>query len=310
MCREPLASGVLIFYQAERFIEEAIRSVFSQSVDWWELLLIDDGSTDGSTAIAQKYARSHPERVRYFHHKGHANCGKSTSRNLGLEHARGKYVAFLDADDVWLPDKLAEQAPVLDRYSDAVMMYGPTQCWYAWPGSMSGRADNTTSVGVQADRLYDGNELLTRFVTRGGMVPGICSLLVRRDAAMCVGGFEETIQHMFEDQTLLAKLCLSGPVFVSSGCHDRYRQHGASTSAQAIKSGSYHPWKPNPARLRFLRWLNEYAVQHPNATKSLRGALKRELWREEHPRWGILARTPRVLMEVAARRMAGLGTSL
>ncbi len=202
-------SGILIFYQAERFLQEAIESVVSQTFPGWELLLIDDGSTDDGTKIATNYARMHPDRIRYLDHANHLNLGKSTSRNLGLRQARAKYVAFLDADDVWLPEKLAHQTDILDRYPDAVMVYGPTQCWYSWAGPHSRRTDLITDVGVTPDQVLDGTELLTTFLNNGAMVPGICSLLARRDAALRVGGFEETIQHMFEDQTLLARLCLA-----------------------------------------------------------------------------------------------------
>ncbi len=101
----PSVSVIIIFLNAERFFEEAIASVFAQTYDRWELLLVDDGSTDASTAIARRYARRYPDRVRYLEHPDHSNRGASSSRNLGVQHARGAYIAFLDSDDVWLPRK-------------------------------------------------------------------------------------------------------------------------------------------------------------------------------------------------------------
>src|SRR5919198_1004258 len=105
----PLVSAIIIFLNAERFIQEAIESVFAQTYDAWELLLVDDGSTDGSTAIARRYAEQHPGKVRYLEHNGHQNRGKSASRNLAIRNCTGEYIAFLDADDVWLPRKLEQQ---------------------------------------------------------------------------------------------------------------------------------------------------------------------------------------------------------
>src|SRR6266545_8317921 len=96
----PLVSTVMIFLDAEPFLEEAIDSVFVQTYRHWELLLVDDGSTDGSSDIAKRYAREHPGRVRYLEHPGHENRGTSASRNLGVRHSRGELVALLDADDV------------------------------------------------------------------------------------------------------------------------------------------------------------------------------------------------------------------
>src|SRR5438128_12540181 len=101
MRRKPLVSAIIIFLNAEQFIQEAIESVFAQTYDNWELLLVDDGSTDGSTAIARSYLERHPRRVRYLEHSEHANRGMSASRNIGSRYARGEYIAFLDADDVW-----------------------------------------------------------------------------------------------------------------------------------------------------------------------------------------------------------------
>src|SRR5579884_627502 len=98
MSHHPRVSAVIIFWNAERFLAEAVESVFAQTFDDWELLLVDDGSTDGSTAMAQEYANRNPDRAHYLEHEHHANRGRSASRNLGIRHAAGDYVAFLDAD--------------------------------------------------------------------------------------------------------------------------------------------------------------------------------------------------------------------
>src|SRR6266566_8733383 len=125
----------MIFLNAERFIEEAIESVFGQTYDDWELLLVDDGSKDGSTEIARRYAEEHSKRVRYFEHAGHQNRGMSASRNLGIRRSRGEFIGFLDADDVWLPHKLEQQLAILKAYPEAAMVYGPIQWWYSWTGN-------------------------------------------------------------------------------------------------------------------------------------------------------------------------------
>src|SRR5687768_6214760 len=101
MSNQTPVSVVIIFWNAERFIQESIKSVFAQTYPAWELLLVDDGSNDGSTAVARRYTEQHPERVRSLEHPGHANRGMSASRNLGIRYAHGAYIAFLDADDVW-----------------------------------------------------------------------------------------------------------------------------------------------------------------------------------------------------------------
>ncbi len=105
----PRISVVMIFFNSERYITEAIDSVLAQTFTDFELLLVDDGSTDTSSAIARDYVDRYPTRVRYLEHEGHANRGMSAARNLGLRNAVGEFVALIDSDDVWRPNKLAEQ---------------------------------------------------------------------------------------------------------------------------------------------------------------------------------------------------------
>src|SRR5262245_36560058 len=99
MSDKPLVSVIIIFFDAEQFIKEAIESVFAQTYDAWELLLVDDGSTDGSPAIAERCAKRYSGKVRHLEHGGRQNRGMSASRNLGIANANGEYIAFLDADD-------------------------------------------------------------------------------------------------------------------------------------------------------------------------------------------------------------------
>ena len=78
-------SVIVIFLDAGKFITESIESVLAQTYANWELILVDDGSSDQSTSIAKDYARRFPDKILYFDHPGHKNLGKSTSRNLGVK---------------------------------------------------------------------------------------------------------------------------------------------------------------------------------------------------------------------------------
>ena len=116
------------------FIEEAIDSVLAQTFASWELLLVDDGSTDGSTAIAHALAAAHPGQIRYLSHE-RARTGAPAPRGTWPpDHARGEYLAFLDADDVYLPHKLEAQVPLLDAHPDVGVLYAATEYWYSWTG--------------------------------------------------------------------------------------------------------------------------------------------------------------------------------
>ena len=104
----PLVSAVTIVRDCERFLAEAIDSVLRQTYRNLELVVVDDGSTDRSAEIADRVARATPERVRLVRHADCGSRGMSAARTLGVQAARGGLIAFLDADDVWLPEKIAD----------------------------------------------------------------------------------------------------------------------------------------------------------------------------------------------------------
>ena len=210
------------FLNQERYIAEAIESVRAQTTDAWELLLIDDGSTDASAAIAASFADRDPDRVRVLRHGDGGNHGAAASRNLGLASARGDFVAFLDADDLYERWKLESEVEILRRNADAAMLYGPA-CWWSSGGKGSCRAEK---LGIPSEHLYAPPELCTRIILHHqGAVPCTCAVLMRRDVAVELGGFEEDFA-LYEDQTLWVKTFLRHPVFVTARPASRYRQHG------------------------------------------------------------------------------------
>ncbi|WP_414584595.1 glycosyltransferase family 2 protein [Scytonema sp. PCC 10023] len=285
MSNKPLVSAIIIFLNAvEKFFEEAIESVFSQTYDNWELLLVDDGSTDNSTQIALRYAQQYPEKVRYLEHEGHQNRGMSAARNLGIRNARGEYIALLDADDIWLPQKLEKQVAILEAQPEAKMVYGSTLMWFSWTGNPEVvQLDWPRGLGVQPDTLVKPPTLLTLFLEGKAQTPGTCGVLIRRDVIKDVGGFEESFRGMFEDQAFFYKVCLKVPVFVESGSWDRYRQHSKGACYTAERLEQFHPLKPNPAHLTFLNWVEKYLSEQGVKNTEVWQAFKTALWPYRHP---------------------------
>jgi glycosyltransferase involved in cell wall biosynthesis len=259
-------SVIMIFLNGEKFIQAAIDSVFTQTYSDWELLLVDDGSSDGSTQIALEYATKYPEKVRYLEHEKHQNRGMSATRNLGVSHAKGEYIALLDADDIWLPQKLTAQVAILTRKPEVGMVYGATQMWFSWTGNVVDEkreacvtgVDRFRKLGVQPDTTIQPPRLLNLVLRGKAETPGTCSILIRKAVVEAVGGFEESFRGMFEDQAFLAKVFLKTPIFVESGCWDKYRQHPQSTCYVAQSSGEYSLSPRSISRLNYLNWLRSY----------------------------------------------------
>lgn len=276
---EPLVSSIMIFFNGEQYLEEAIASVFAQTYSQWELLLVDDGSTDASTHLAKRYAAQYPEKIRYLEHPGHQNRGMSASRNLGIAHAAGEFIAFLDADDVWLPQKLREQVALLRAHPEAGMVYGRTLMWHSWTGIPCDRQrDHFVDLGVPPDQLVHPPALLLTLLRNKAQTPTTCNAMLRRDVLLQVGGFEERFRGMYEDQVLFAKVELQVPVYVSGTCWAKYRQHPQNRSRMRDLS------EYCATRLPFLEWLASYLTRAQVSPHSpLWKVLRQELRRCRHP---------------------------
>jgi glycosyltransferase involved in cell wall biosynthesis len=277
MSTKALVSVIIIFLNTERFLQEAIESVLAQTYDAWELLLVDDGSTDGSTTIARQYADQFPDRVRYLEHPEHMNCGMSATRNLGIRHASGAYIAFLDSDDVWFPNALADQISILEARPDLAMVYGPTQWWYSWTGKPEDRQrDFIDDLSIRTNARYDPPGLLNLVLQ--GRAAGTSAIVVRKTVVDGVDGYEEQFRSLYEDQAFFVKVCLEEAVFVADQCWYRYRQHPDSSCAVAEQSGREYA-----ARLTFLNWVAEYVEDQDIKSRTISRSLRIALWPYQHP---------------------------
>jgi glycosyltransferase involved in cell wall biosynthesis len=156
-------SVIIPAFNAERYLAAAIASVLAQTLPPAEIIVVDDGSTDDTAAVARRWP------VRY-QHKTHG--GVATARNLGVELARGEWLAFLDADDLWLPDKLAGQMARFASEPDLDLLFGQVEQFHS------------PDVPQHAAFLPDGNRFLD------GYVAG--TLLLRRDTFLRLGFFATT----------------------------------------------------------------------------------------------------------------------
>jgi len=209
----PRVSVVTPIFNAAAFLAEAVESVLAQDYADFELLLVDDGSTDASTRIARDYAASDPARIRYLSHPGRANRGINAARNLGLREARGELFGFLDADDRWRPAKLAEQVALLDRHPDAGAVCGAVNYWSSWNGGI----DRVYRTGRGQDRkVRPPDALLSWYPLGTAPSPSMSDMLFRRSAAVALGGFEESFRRGFTEYPFLARFYLSETIYVSS----------------------------------------------------------------------------------------------
>lgn len=163
----PLISVIIPVYNTEKYLAESIESVFSQTYRPVELIVVDDGSTDGSAAVARRYL----PRLTCLRQ---ANAGSSAARNAGLLAAQGDFYAFLDADDIWTEDKLALQFAAFRSDPRLDVIFGHIEQFYS----------------PELDAEYR-----KRISCPGGLIPGYCSstMLVKRQAFLRAGMFNPEV---------------------------------------------------------------------------------------------------------------------
>jgi glycosyltransferase involved in cell wall biosynthesis len=301
----PRVSVIMIFLNAERFIAEAIESALAQDYGDIELILVDDGSAEACASIARSYAERFAPFVRYVQHEGGKNRGMSASRNLGLSQARGEFVAFLDADDVWASHKLREQLAIIEAHPEVDMVCGAVRYWRSWTGG----DDVIIASGHVQDRVVAPPETALKLYPLGrAAAPCPSDLLMRRAAVARLGGFEEHftgVKQLYEDQGFLAKLYLSSPVYFSSRVWLSYRQHDDSCVAQVRRNRQY-----DEVRRYFLDWFAGYLANHPDQSRRVKAAVYRARWRYAHPQMFRALELGQTTAKRAARALRGASRAL
>ncbi len=171
-------------YNAEPYLAETLQSVFAQTFQDYEVLVIDDGSTDGTLSLA----RSYEPRLRIFTQK---NKGPSAARNLGFQHAQGEYIAWLDSDDLWRPELLETQVAFLDQYPMVGLVYAES-----WIMMQQGKHRVITDkVG------YTINPDL-KLLLYGDCIP-TNTIVMRRNCRELVGGMNESLIRAEDHEYLM-----------------------------------------------------------------------------------------------------------
>lgn len=262
MCMSPKVSVIIIFLNEEAYLAQAVESVFQQTYSDWELILVDDGSTDHSSMIAQALAEQQPNRVRYLTHVNHGNFGISASRNLGIKYSRGQYVGFLDADDLWMPDKLQQQVTVLDEFPQVAMTFGRIHFFSQDRNISVEKVDSALHVPA-LKTLYPPIVLHQAWLGENGILTTPGAILFRRSALEEVGGCEESFRGFGDDLVLWSKITMLYPVYALNDCMLLYRRHSKASGildsrARTVLSG----------QIRAARWLYDYTSKQPDSVQT------------------------------------------
>jgi glycosyltransferase involved in cell wall biosynthesis len=251
LVNKPLISVIMPCFNAEPYLAEAIASVMGQTWQSVELLIVDDGSSDDSVAIAEDARSRHPDRIRLFRQ---SRQGPYPARNLGLREANGQYAAFLDADDWWTPDCLESLCDALSG-TDAALAY----C--GWQNVGASFRSNEPFVPPDYEQL----DKATAFLRAASPWP-IHAALTRLDIIRQVGGFDTNWRSCM-DYDLWLRIAVSRPIVLVPKVMAFYRHSvtGQITAKQWVQAET--------------TWLvkKKFVASHPNEVAHLSAPELREL---------------------------------
>lgn len=210
-------SVIIPAYNAEKFITLALQSLMNQTETDFEVIVIDDGSKDGTAQIAESFANSSGPNVQVIRQK---NAGVSAARNVGMRAAKTPLIGFLDADDVWHQTKVSRHLQAMETHPDVDLTFSSF-------GYIDDAGNALIDQSILTEGHYEHDDLLPRNFIHTSTV------IARRDALLAVGGFDEALKT-YEDFDLWLRVAERRPSNLYA-IHDRladYRRHETQTTGQ------------------------------------------------------------------------------
>jgi glycosyltransferase involved in cell wall biosynthesis len=190
----PRVSVIVPAYNAAVYLPFAIDSVLAQTYANWEIVIVDDGSTDNTRAVVDSYRSKLQDKLQYIYQP---NRGLPAARNAGLHAARGEFIALLDADDVWLPQRLERGISILDADSGADLVHARV---------MRINAQGTITGQLKVEPKYMSGSIARHIYTRRAHI--ICpTVMFRKSCLQTAGWFDESMQAT-EDRDLWFRIAL------------------------------------------------------------------------------------------------------
>jgi glycosyltransferase involved in cell wall biosynthesis len=226
----PTVTVVIPVFNGQRFIGEAIRSVLAQTFHDVEIIVVDDGSTDGTASVVRRFIPA----VSYYRQE---NSGAGVARNLGVSAARGEWIAFLDADDLWYPSKLTVQFDHVHKYPEAEFVYSDLDA--------VDEQGNVVAHGLLRTELErrkkNPRSSLIRLVFGDRPFPRPSTVLLGRRVFLNAGGFNPNFRRSnHEDFDLFARIARIGAVHFIPESLAQYRLHALQGSHDT--AGSDENW--------------------------------------------------------------------
>jgi glycosyltransferase involved in cell wall biosynthesis len=207
-------------FNHEKYIGECISSALAQTFTDWEMIILDDGSTDKTGEIAAKFAREDP-RINYYGQENQGIFRLAETNNKGLAMARGRYISILECDDRWEPEKLQRQFDILEARSEVVVCWGRAQALVAETLEIQ---TLSPEAGVNNTKLWPNRPVGTilNALYLENMIPAV-TITLRRSALEAIGGFRQPAEFPTTDLPTLLDLALQGEFYFDDAILAQWR---------------------------------------------------------------------------------------
>ena len=243
-------SVIIPVFNGERFIREAIQSVMDQTYPPLEIIVVDDGSSDKTADIVRHLSGARP-----ILYRRQSNQGAAAARNAGVSLAQGEWIAFLDADDVWYPEKLAIQVEHFKTYPDVPFFYSDMDI-IDDEGKVRQQAFLTEVLRQRRERAKKD---LVSIIFGDRPFPYPSTVVLRKDVFTQSGGFDPAFElNDHEDFDLFARVALAAPIHFIDQSLVKYRRHAAQTLVARTENrkknffkllgGLWQIWTPEPEK--------------------------------------------------------------
>ena len=265
--QQPLVSIIIPAYNCSKVITKTLVSVYEQTYQNWEIIIIDDGSTDDTKSALE----THMDRIRYFYQE---NKGTAAARNAGVRRANGGLIAFLDNDDLWLPDKIALQVQAMQENPNIGLVFTDGKLFDENGILKNSLINERIQSWIDQNKDEDPHVVkgwIARELFFGNIIASATSVLLRKESIESVGGFDEQIS-IADDYDIWLRIAQHYPVVLIY--LPLYMWRYREDSASGPKENRGYVWKK--AALPVLE--KNLFIAPKEMRKEVRLSLSRKYW--------------------------------
>jgi glycosyltransferase involved in cell wall biosynthesis len=274
----PRVSVIIPLYNRIRYIEACLQSVLGQTYLDFEVIVVNDGSTDHGPEIVRKYTAKYPNIIRLLEHGDGGNHGVAISRNLGIKNAESGWIAFLDSDDLWLPRKLEKQMYAVETFPEIGVVYSKSSFV-----DESGRQTQVSGMVEFGKGPVSTVGWIFSKLTKENFIP-TSTVLVRKDYLQKIGCFAEGPRYEFEDWIAWSKLAYYYDFHFIPEVLTLYRIHTDTFSYSRFSSGEHLEAQLHYIIKLYTDLFSDGQGREKNLTRSLRISVLYFMWRTRS--WG------------------------